>query len=216
MTGGKHSMKTIQWKRSAVVATVLLFVCAAVYLNWRYAGQTAETAKTAAADPADPASAQEGEDQNVKVLGQAALVGGVPTEAEDGTEAMETAGTYFDTARLSRQQSRDNALALLREAAEQEGAEQAAIDEAMKKLENGELHVFDVSTFTVTGENVTADMKTDAEGHLTSYMADVNTDEAYTGDTEVVHDGYFSESEFRSAPYFDLQIDGINLLDTKM
>ena len=32
--------------------------------------------------------------------------------------------------------------------------------------------------------------------------------------TEVVHDGYFSESEFRSAPYFDLQIDGINLLDT--
>ena len=43
---------------------------------------------------------------------------------------------------------------------------QAAIDEAMKKLENGELHVFDVSTFTVTGENVTADMKTDAEGYL--------------------------------------------------
>ena len=26
------------WKRNAVVATVLLFVCAAVYLNWRYAG----------------------------------------------------------------------------------------------------------------------------------------------------------------------------------
>ena len=45
-------------------------------------------------------------------------------------------------------------------------------------------------------------------------MADVNTDEAYTGDTEVVHDGYFSESEFRSAPYFDLFIDGINTLDT--
>ena len=47
-----------------------------------------------------------------------------------------------------------------------------------------------------------------------SYMADVDTDDAYTPDTEVVHDGYFSESEFRSAPYFDLQIDGINLLDT--
>ena len=91
---------------------------------------------------------------------------------------------------------------------------QAAIDEAMKKLENGELHVFDVSTFTVTGKNVNDNMKTDAEGHLTSYMADVNTDEAYTGDTEVVHDGYFSESEFRSAPYFDLFIDGINTLDT--
>lgn len=129
MTGGKHSMKTIQWKRSAVVATVLLFVCAAVYLNWRYAGQTARDRQNGGG-PGGPASAQEGEDQNVKVLGQAALVGGVPTEAEDGTEAMETAGTYFDTARLSRQQSRDNALALLREAAEQEGADQEAVSEA--------------------------------------------------------------------------------------
>ncbi len=47
-----------------------------------------------------------------------------------------------------------------------------------------------------------------------SYMADVDTDEAYEGDTEVISDGYFHESEFRSAPYFDLQIDGITLLDT--
>ena len=77
-----------------------------------------------------------------------------------------------------------------------------AIAAATEKLEKGEIHVFDCSTFTVTGEA------------LTSYMADVNTDDAYTPDTEVVHDGYFSESEFRSAPYFDLQIDGINLLDT--
>ena len=76
-----------------------------------------------------------------------------------------------------------------------------AIADATAKLESGELHVFDCSTFTVKGEN------------LTSYMADVNTDEAYTGDTEVVHDGYFSESEFRSAPYFDVDIDGITLLN---
>ena len=77
-----------------------------------------------------------------------------------------------------------------------------AIAAATEKLEKGEVHVFDCSTFTVKGEA------------LTSYMADVDTDDAYTPDTEVVHDGYFSESEFRSAPYFDLQIDGINLLDT--
>ena len=88
------------------------------------------------------------------------------------------------------------------------------IDDIIKKLESGELHVFDCSTFTVSGANVKDTMKVDADGHLTSYMADVNTDEAYTGDTEVVHDGYFSESEFRSAPYFDLFIDGINPLDT--
>ena len=77
-----------------------------------------------------------------------------------------------------------------------------AIAAATEKLEKGEIHVFDCSTFTVKGEA------------QTSYKADVDTDDAYTPDTEVVHDGYFSESEFRSAPYFDLQIDGINLLDT--
>ena len=44
-------------------------------------------------------------------------------------------------------------------------------------------------------------------------MADVDTDPAYTPDTEAIADGYFHESEYRSAPYFDVQIDGINLLD---
>ena len=48
---------------------------------------------------------------------------------------------------------------------------------------------------------------------LTSYMADVDTDAAYTPDTEVISDGYFHESEYRSAPYFDVQIDGITLLN---
>ena len=79
---------------------------------------------------------------------------------------------------------------------------QEAIDEAQAALLDGSIHVFDTSTFTVEGETVT------------SFMADVNTDENNEGDTEVVHDGYFSESEFRSAPYFTLQIDGITLLDT--
>ena len=76
-----------------------------------------------------------------------------------------------------------------------------AIAAATEKLEKGEIHVFDCANFTVKGEA------------LTSYMADVNADSDNTPDTEVVHDGYFSESEFRSAPYFDLQIDGINLLN---
>ena len=63
------------------------------------------------------------------------------------------------------------------------------------------LHVFDTSAFTVKGET------------LTSYMADVDTDADNTGDTEAIKDGYFHESEFRAAPYFNVQIDGINLLD---
>jgi len=48
---------------------------------------------------------------------------------------------------------------------------------------------------------------------LASYTADVDTDDAFTPDTEVVSDGYFHESEYRSAPYFDVQIDGIELLN---
>ena len=96
-----------------------------------------------------------------------------------------------------------------------------AIAAATTKLENGELHVFDVSTFTTKADDTMNTfkvdfLKVDADGHITSYLADVDTDEAYTGDTEVVHDGYFAESEKRSAPYFDLQIDGIELLNTAM
>ena len=80
---------------------------------------------------------------------------------------------------------------------------QAKLDEVKAKLEKGEIHVFDTNTFTVKGQK------------LTSYKADVDTDEAYTPDTEVIKDGYFHESEYRSAPYFDITdgFDGITLLD---
>lgn len=80
---------------------------------------------------------------------------------------------------------------------------QAKIDEIKAKLVSGEIHVFDTDTFTVNGEK------------LTSYMADVDTDADYTPDTEVIKDGYFHESEYRSAPYFDLRIDNITLLNEK-
>ena len=51
-------------------------------------------------------------------------------------------------------------------------------------------------------------MVVDDNKHLT-YKADVDYDEAYTGDTEVISDGYFHETEYRSSPYFDIIIDGI-------
>ncbi len=91
-----------------------------------------------------------------------------------------------------------------------------AVAEAKAKLQDGTLHVFDTSAFTVTvTDSKNANAKVDADGHMTSYMADVDTDAAYTGDTEAVVDGYFAESKDRSAPYFDVQIDGIDLLDTE-
>lgn len=78
---------------------------------------------------------------------------------------------------------------------------QEAIDTAKAELEAGTRQVFDVTTFTVDGQQVE------------SYQADVDTDANYTPDTEVVENGAFQESKFRSAPYFDLRIDGITLLD---
>lgn len=79
-----------------------------------------------------------------------------------------------------------------------------AIEAAKADLIAGKVHAFDTATFTVDG------------AALTSYQADVDTDPNYTPDHEVVIDGYFHESGegFRSAPYFDVKIDGINLLDT--
>ncbi len=77
------------------------------------------------------------------------------------------------------------------------------IAELTEQLKSGELQVFDTSTFKVDGKTVE------------SYEADVDTDADYTPDTEVIEDGAFMESKFRSAPYFDLQIEGIKLLDTK-
>lgn len=73
------------------------------------------------------------------------------------------------------------------------------LDEVKAKLISGDIKVFDTASFTVKGET------------LATYMADVDSDAAFTPDTEVVSDGYFHESEKRSAPYFDVDIDGITL-----
>ena len=80
-----------------------------------------------------------------------------------------------------------------------------AVEAAKADLISGKVHVFDITTFTVGGAT------------LDSYEADIDTDPDYAPDHEVVSDGYFHESDvaFRSAPYFNVQIDGINLLDTQ-
>ena len=75
------------------------------------------------------------------------------------------------------------------------------IEEVKAALLDGSLKVYDTATFTVDG------------AELTSYLADVDDMGDYTGETEVIADGYFHESEYRSAPYFDLDIDGITIID---
>lgn len=77
----------------------------------------------------------------------------------------------------------------------------AAVEAALEALEAGTLKVFDCANFTVKGK------------HLTSYIADVDDAGDYVAETEaIVKDGdtyYFAESVYRSAPYFDVRIDGI-------
>ena len=78
-----------------------------------------------------------------------------------------------------------------------------AVAAAEAALAAGTLQVFDVTKFTVDDEQ------------LTSYLADVDTDTAFTPDTQVIITDeatgitYFAESLYRSAPYFDVRIDGI-------
>ncbi len=81
---------------------------------------------------------------------------------------------------------------------------EAKIKEVEAGLKDGSIQVFDTANFTVKGKT------------LDSYKADVDSDAKFAKDTEVIENGAFMESKFRSAPYFDIEIDGITLLDTKM
>jgi len=131
----KGSMSA-RWKRNAVVAVMAVLVCSAVALNWMYTGK-------------------EVQDASGKLLGEATLVSGQGTEAESGgkaggeaedggtedaaapadEDAVYTGSDYFSSARLTRQQARDNAISLLQEAAEQENADQAVANEASEGIQ---------------------------------------------------------------------------------
>lgn len=130
------------WKRNAVVVAIVLFVGAAVYLNWSYSKGTADGGK---------------DGEGGKLLGQTTLVNGEeggkgtagkPGETAPGAQAsadpsaspsQEPGGTsstgYFASARLNRQQARDSALELLQQAAADENAQQTMLDEANASIQ---------------------------------------------------------------------------------
>ncbi len=122
------------WKRNAVVVAIVLFVGAAVYLNWSYSSQTAEGGGNG--------------ESGGKLLGQTTLVNGEDggkdaagqaSDAPDAAESSEPGGTvstgYFASARLNRQQARDSALELLQQAAADANAQQDVIDEANASIQ---------------------------------------------------------------------------------
>ncbi len=120
------------WKRNAVVAVVILFICVAVYLNWSY--NRGEDLPDAYAD------GQYEEFEAGKTLGETALVNQTDQSGQEDlpvseTTMPETENKYFSEARLTRQQSRDSALALLRETAGRDGAEQEVRSQADADIE---------------------------------------------------------------------------------
>ena len=114
------------WKKNAVVASILVFVCAGIYLNWMYT-QDQETANLT-----DTLNEE-------KILGNSTLVmsqtGSLAADAakEDLQAASGQTTDYFAAVRLSRQQSRDSAVSTLQEAMSY--GEDAQASSASKELE---------------------------------------------------------------------------------
>ena len=114
-------------KRNIAIIVVLLFVCAAIYFNWSYNTQwgKADAEMAAAEDAASLSSDLSAED---------AATAAVKAEEEAAAASASASDDYFAKARLTRQQSRDEALSLLKSASTAEGASQATIDSAMSAI----------------------------------------------------------------------------------
>lgn len=109
------------WKRNLVLTTMVVLVGTAVFLNWKYTNRSAQA--------------------GTKILGESTLVSGSSDSAGAAKKAsgsaaavdeegVYTGSDYFASARLTRQQARDNAIELLQKAAKESGASQSAADEA--------------------------------------------------------------------------------------
>ena len=141
MKTGKKSGFSQLWRRNAVVAAIALFVCAAVYLNWRYEQQQAETGKTLGESTmvdgktGDPLLG-DNKTQTGTQTGSPDQSGAQTQDGQDSNKPASAAvSSYFATARLNRQQARDSALSLLQDAASGEEADQTMRDQANESIQ---------------------------------------------------------------------------------
>jgi stage III sporulation protein AH len=125
-------LNTKVWKKNAVLATVVLFVCVALYLNWSYDKGEAANAEADAEAKAD----------------SSAIIGISPTDDEDGAaddtssgngeasagDTDKTENPYFASARLNRQTARDSSLELLRESSTNASVSQEVRDDAAEAI----------------------------------------------------------------------------------
>lgn len=101
-------------KRNITVLTVLVFVCAAIYLNWSYNNRWGKA------------------DSDMVEAEDAAML--AAEEAYEAANIKSGVSDYFAEARLNRQVSRDEAMELLKSAASSDGASQETIDSAMNEI----------------------------------------------------------------------------------
>jgi|LSQX01.3.fsa_nt_gb stage III sporulation protein AH len=116
--GMERSMKL--FKRNAIILTVVMFLCVAVYLNWSYNKNHNEEDELS---PEDVVYTEGSEDMESE--------SGLIYQEEQYRDAV---SEYFADARLTRQQARDSAITTLQEAAKLEGATQEAIDSTMNEI----------------------------------------------------------------------------------
>ncbi len=128
------------WKRNAVVAAIVLFVCVAVYLNWSYqqeestdVGKTLGEAALVGAQTSDPLLT--GQSQTAQPTGTPAAETAQESGDTAGEEGQQSSSGYFDAAKLNRQQARDSALSILQEAANDESADQAMREESSRAIQ---------------------------------------------------------------------------------
>ena len=126
-----------RWKRNAVVAVMAVLVCSAVALNWKYTGQEAQDASGKLLGEAQLVSGQGADGEKKEDASSEEAKDGEPAEdaAAEDEGAVYTGSDYFASARLTRQQARDNALSLLQEAAGQEDADAAVANEASEGIQ---------------------------------------------------------------------------------
>ena len=186
------------WKRNAVVAAVVLFVCMAVYLNWSYA-QNGEV------------SADVG-----KTLGEAALVGG--SESGDPVltggnvtlgEKVSLQNDYFASARLNRCKARDAALDLLNRAAQEEGADESVRNKANETMQT----MADLTVCEAQIENlVTAKGSTDCVAFIVDHSISVVVGPVEggltTADTAKIMDIVTGETDFTAGQIKIIEAQG--------
>lgn len=109
------------WKRNAVIAGALVLVCAGIYLNWLYGGNTPELTETLDAG---------------KIMGESTLVlNDIATEDAQMVSQEDSAEAYFAQMRLSRQTARDEAVTILQETiAYAEGGDTAQTSAELEKI----------------------------------------------------------------------------------